>query len=329
MASIKEVAKKAGVSVSTASRAFREGTSIEPEKKKKILAIASELGYTPNLIARSLKNQKSNLIGIISNIENPFYIEIVKSIEVELRKQGYHIILACSNDDYNQEIYNLRLMAGSRVDGIIFTPQYTKSAAVIKEMYDQGIPMTQMFRTPYNYLDSVVVNDEKGAFLATKSLIENGHKNILLFNVSVSFAPERADGYRKAFAINDIPVDERYIQTVPDANSAKFIHNAMETLQPTAVIAGVYAIGKEVVQYAQRKSLSIPNDFSLIMFDDVEWASMFGISAVAQPVEYLGLSASRLLIDRINNKDLSSEPISLSLDPKLILRNSTKKLTNV
>lgn len=326
MTSIRDVANKAGVSISTVSRAFREGTSIAHDKRKKIISIASELGYTPNLIARSLKNKKSNLIGIISSIDNPFYIDIIRSIEVEIRKQGYHIILTCSNEDYNQEIYNLKLMSGAQVDGIIFTPLFEKSAIAIKDLHNQGIPMIQMFRAPYNYLDSVVVNDEKGAFLATQSLIENGHRDILLFNVGVSYAPDRAEGYQRAYTANGLSIDKRFILTVPDVNRGKFIYNAMQTLRPTAVITGVYAIGKIVVQYAHEMNLSIPNDFSLIMFDDVEWASMFGISAVVQPVEYIGLSASRLLIDRICKKNLSSEPISLSLEPQLILRNSTRKL---
>src|SRR5690606_31089271 len=135
----RDVAKLAGVSISSVSRAFRDDTYISKSVKERVFKAAEQLGYTPNLMARSLKNQKSHIIGlIISDIDNPFYSSITRVIEAELKRVGYRLLLSYSNENTEQEADELNLLTSSRVDGIIFTPASSKNQALVKQVMKQN-----------------------------------------------------------------------------------------------------------------------------------------------------------------------------------------------
>ena len=327
MASSKDVAKLAGVSVSSVSRAFREDCYISPDVKSKVLRAAEQLGYTPNLIARGLKNQKSNIIGlIISDIENPFYSSMTRIIEAQLKKSGYRLLLSYSNENFEQETDDLYLLAGSRVDGIIFIPTSNKNRGLINSLRKQNIALMQMYRTAYTDIDTVLVDDKKGAYMATKHLIQNGHKDILLLSVESAISPNRASGYREALEEENIPVREEFIMHLPfQTDLRNTIHSKLEQLRPTAVITGTNTIGMDVIKVCKEHKISIPNDMSLVMFDDVSWASLLDITTIAQPIENIGLSAARTIMDRID-KQYKGDPIVSVLEPHLISRNSVKNL---
>ena len=319
MAKIQDVAKLANVSVSTVSRAFREDTVVNEETRKLVLEKAREIGYYPNLLARGLKTSENKTVGIIGSIDNPFYVDIIKAIELELMKHGYHLLVGSTMHSAEREQYYLELMAGLRVAGVIMTPFFEEDSAHIDLAFKSGIPVVQLFRKPYKFLDSVLIDDEYGAYIATKTMIKSGHTRILLFDVPVSHACQRSDGYRKAFAENGLSLDENMIVITSDDD----IPSVIEKLKPSAVITGVYEQGEKVFRYIKENNLKMPGDISVIMFDNVEWMEKLDIDAIAQPIDYVGLSASRLLIDRLSGA--SEKPVSLVLQPKYVARSSVGK----
>jgi transcriptional regulator, lacI family len=323
MTKIQDVAKAAGVSVSTVSRAFRDDTVVNENTRKLVLAKAREMGYYPNLLARGLKSRKSKMVGFLGSIETPFYVNIIQAVERELQKNGYQLLVGTSVHDIEKERDYLETLAGSCVSGIIMTPFLEERDRGISDLAKRGIPVIQLFRNPYDDLDSVLMDDEKGAYLATKALLEKGHSRILLFDIPVSCAPERADGYRRAFREMGKPVDDNLIVITSNED----IPAVIERFQPTGIVTGVYEQGKCVFQYAKAKGLHIPDAFSVVMFDDSEWMQIVDIDAIAQPVEYIGSSASRLLLERMNGE--RKEPVSLLLQPKYISRGSVKALNRM
>ncbi len=329
MATLNDIAQKAGVSTSTASRAFRNNASITPEMRDRVLRAARELGYTPNLLARSLKSNKSNLIGLdICNIDNPFYSTIIKSMEEELKKLGYQIVLSYSNGDYREERKNLELFAGTQAMGIVFMPNSARNKELVRMLSKRGVAIIQLFNQVYDFVDTISVMDDRGAYQATKHLIENGHKKILMLSVATPYSADRADGYRKAMAEAGIPVRDEYIIQADKMNvdNSDAIQALISQLKPTAVIAGVYSLGKNVVRACRKLNLRIPKDISVITFDDVEWPELLEITAVAQPVEYVGLSAVRMLLDRINGKIDSKQPVVTAVEPEMQIRKSVQNI---
>ncbi len=319
MTKIQDVARAAGVSVSTVSRAFREDTSINEKTRRLVLDTAKEMRYYPNLLARGLKSNKSKMVGFLGSIETPFYVNIIQAVEKELRKNGYQLLVGSSIHDVEREQYYLELMASSWVSGVIMTPFFDERDRGVEELTEKGIPVVQLFRNPYEDLDSILNDDEKGAYLATRELIQKGHSRILLFDIPVSFAPQRSEGYRRAFREAGKTVDESLIVITNNDD----IPTVIEDLRPTAVITGVYEQGKCVFRYAREKKIKIPRDLSVIMFDDSEWMEMLDIDAIAQPIDYIGQSASRLLLERMSGEREKS--VSLLLQPSYIQRGSTAK----
>ncbi|MFC0470690.1 LacI family DNA-binding transcriptional regulator [Halalkalibacter kiskunsagensis] len=333
MATSKDVAKLANVSVSTVSRAFRNDCYISEEMKNKVLAAAKELGYTPNLVARSLKNSKSKIIGLItSDIDNDFYSVVTRVIESELKRLGYRLLISTTNESSEEELENLNLLSSSRADGIIFTPNSARHHLTIDKIKKQNIALVQMYRRAYKDIDTVLVDDKKGTYIATNYLIQNGHTNILLLTTVGSEIEDaknyKPSGYKQAFKEKNLSLDEnKNILYFPYQTDLRMmITQQIEKIKPTAIIAGTNTIGRDVIKVCKEMKLSIPEDISVIMFDDVEWASLLDITTISQPIKDIGLIASRTLINRIEDQNVSNTPILSTLEPDLILRNSVKNL---
>lgn len=328
MATIKDVALQAGVSTSTAARAFQDGASITPKKREAVLRAAKQLGYTPNLLARSLKSNKSNIIGIdICNVDNPFYNTIIKVVEEEFKKLGYHLLLTYSNGDIQEERKNLELFAGTRAEGILMMPTSQENKDMIQSLMQKNISFVQLFGTSYPFMDSVTVLDDQGAYYAVEHLLEYGHRDILLLNVSTPFNNDRADGYRRAFEERGLPYNPDHIVTLGGGlEDREEIESLIQERRPTAILAGTYMIGKNTIHVCQKLQLRIPEDISLVTFDDVEWPELLGVTAVAQPIQYIGLTAVRMILDRIDGKNPDQRPIVTRVEPHLVVRNSVRRL---
>lgn len=334
MATSRDVAELAKVSLSTVSRAFSETSSINEETRKKVLDAAKELEYTPNLLARSLKRQKSEVIGlIVSDIDNPFFSNVTQIIEAELKREGYRLLLSYSNENPDQELDNLMLLSSSRVDGIIFTPTSNKHTSTIKQLIKQNTALVQLYRFGYEDLNSVLIDDQKGAYMATKHLIQNGHSNILLLTVNPTlsiykkYEDPRSKGYKQALKEENIPFNESNIMYVPyQTNLNNMISQKIDQIQPTGIIAGTNTIGIDVLKVCKERKILIPNDISFIMFDDVNWAPLHDLTVVSQPTKEVALATCRFILEQIGHKNFNKSPMKTTIEPILIARNSVKNL---
>lgn len=334
MTTIKDVAREAGVSIATASRAIRNVGYVSEENKNKVFKAVKNLDYTPDLNAKTLRSGKSNVIGVVvSDVDNYFYNIVISKIEQELKKLGYGMLLCYSNEDTGEELHNLNLMLQSRVDGIIFTPVSDKNKKVLQNITKRKIPILQLYRNAYAGFDSVVVDDETGAYLATKHLLEKGHRKIMLFGVESTISPSRTNGYKRAFAEYQLPVDMKMIIECPlNTEVRETAKKKIRSLQPTAIVAGTNTFGYDIVMACKEEGIEIPNDLSFVVFDDVSWVSLCDISVIWQPVNGIAASAVQILTKKIkaqesNHHDSEFEaPINIKIEPSLILRNSVKLL---
>ncbi len=332
VATIKDVAKHAGVSVATASRAIRNVGYVSEENKSKVSKAVKALNYTPDLNAKTLRSGKSNVIGVVvSDLGNYFYNIVLSKIEQDLKKLGYVMLLCYSNEDTSEELQNLNLMLQSRVDGIIFTPVSNTNDKIIQSIKSHGIPILQLYRNAYPGFDSVVVDDETGAYLATKNLIEKGHRDILLFGVDSSISPSRTNGYKRAFNEASVKVNTDYIIECSIHNDIKELaKEKIRKLNPTAIVAGTNTFGYDIVTACKEEGLIIPDDISFIVFDDVSWVSLNDISVIWQPVNGIASSAVQILIKRIQTSEANREnsenesSTNIKIEPSLIQRKSVK-----
>ena len=328
MTTIREVAKLAGVSPATVSRAFRPNTYISEDAKQKIMEAAKTLNYTPNLMASGLKSKKSRTVGlIVSDIDNPFYSIVTRVLESELKRAGYRLLLSYSHENDEQELEDLMLLASSRVEGIIFTPTGVRNKSFIQSLQQQNIALMQLYRVAYKDIDSIVIDDEKGAYMATKHLLQHGHRDILLLSVDSPISPDRSKGYRAAFAESNLACNESMIMHLPfQIDLSDMIARRIKETSPTAIIAATNVIGMIVVKICKEMNLKLAHDISLIMFDDVPWASLLDITAIAQPINNIGLYAGRTIIKRIQGESQFSGAVTSMLEPQLIARNSVRNL---
>ncbi|MBM3700677.1 MAG: LacI family transcriptional regulator [Actinobacteria bacterium] len=199
---LKDIAKKINLSESTVSRALTDHPRISKKTKKLVLDTASEMNYHPNLIAKSLVIKKTKTIGlIIGDITNPFYPEIVKSIEEIANNNHFNIILCNSDYKAEKEIEHLKMLIYKRVDGILLMPAGKKNKSIMY-LKDNNMPFTLMDTTPSEKYDTncVFIDQEYGAYIATLFLIENGHSKIALVNGPLAISPcqQMKNGFLKA-----------------------------------------------------------------------------------------------------------------------------------
>lgn len=333
MVTIKDVAKKAGVSIATASRAIRNVGYVNEETRARVLATAKNLGYTTDIHAQSLRSRKSNTIGVIvSDIKNYFYSLVLMEIAAELKKLGYMMLLAYSNENHEEESSNLKRLLSSRVDGIIFTPVDNSNKKLVNQIMNHGIPLLQLYRNAYDNIDSVLVDDETGAYLATQHLLDSGHRNILLLGVDSPISPSRSHGYIRAMQEKKVPVDDDLIMSLsPEASAKEVVRKQIHHRKPTAIIAGTNTFGLDVISVCQEENLNIPADISLVVFDDIPWVSFLKMTSIAQPISGISITAVHTLLDRIQKANdtsavskeyASPSSTSIKIDPILIKRSS-------
>ena len=227
---MKDVAKACGVSVSTVSRAFDESSRISQPVRQKILSRAAELGYTPNLLARSLKSNRSMTIAlIIPSIENRFYIDVLQHLELVLHQYGYRLLVTFVHEGVTTERECLEMAASAQVDGIIVLPQDSTNKQYLNSLAEQ-MRVIQLFNAPYSHMDSVIMDDEKGAEIGTNYLLQHGHRRILYVG-----GEDRIAGFWRAIDNAGIPHSE--VMTLTGPVSVDLICDAIKTFHPTAIFA--------------------------------------------------------------------------------------------
>ncbi|AQZ60563.1 LacI family transcriptional regulator [[Actinomadura] parvosata subsp. kistnae] len=324
---IKDVAEAAGVSRSTVSRALTGRGYAASDVRERVLRAAAELGYVPDVMARTLKQQVSRSVGVlVSDLRNPFYAELAAGASREARERGYTMVLADTSLSAEAEGEAAEALVALRVAGVVVTPN---SSAVSTYLSSHGIPVVEVDRQfAAGSTDGVVVGNRVGARTATAHLVGLGHRRIALFIDETDWTTgyERYQGYLEALSAGGIKVDpELVVSSGWDVTGAH--RRALDMLRgpdrPTAVFAANNVLAEGVWRAIGELGLRVPGDISLVAFDDAPWMSMVSpqVSAVSQDTFNLGATAVRRLDERIERPE--SDSVTTVLNVRLVEREST------
>jgi LacI family transcriptional regulator len=313
---IKDIAKELNVSISTVSKALSDSHEISEETRKKIKAFAKFYHYKPNRIALKLRSKKTMVIGvIIPNIVHHFFSRVIKGIEKMANEHEYNVMICLSNESYEKEIMNMKMLADGSVDGLLVsiakeTLEKNKFDH-FKELFENGVPLVLFDRvTDEIECDKVIVDDGGGGFKATQHLIDNGCKRIALISTPdyITVGNERRLGYIRALEDNNVEVNEDLIIRVNEKfdieNQIKQIFKNSDKF-PDGVFAVNEVYAATVLKLAKEYGLIIPDDMSIIGFTDgiISQFSSPPLSAVAQHGFTMGEQAVDLLLNRIKKND--------------------------
>lgn len=332
MVTIKDVAKKAGVSISTVSRTLSGNIFVSDETKKKVLQVIEELDYTPNFFAKGLKEGKTGVIGlVIPNINNPIYPMVTKGIEDMARRKGYNVILCNTDERIDNEKKVIEILKKKWVDGIILAsasrdPEYIHA---VKE--DIKIPMVLLVRSFKGKFDSIISNNFEASYEAVEYLIKRGHKKIAILNgdLEIELYRERFEGYKKAITDYDMELREERSFSCSFENKECYF-KTLKLLKSGIDCDAIFATNDlraiEAIKAIKDAGLKVPDNISVVGFDDIDISSMIDppLTTVAQPFYQMGEVAVKRLVELIDSKGGKNKPKVTTLKSKLVVRGSTR-----
>jgi LacI family transcriptional regulator len=330
MATIREVAESAGVSYATVSHVINNTRLVSQETRNRVLAAMESLNYRPNALARSLRQGKTNTLGLVlPDSANPFFAEISRSIEDEAFKKGYSVFLCNTELDTQRELFYVDVLSKKQVDGIIFVAAGDQADS-LEFLVGRNMPVVMVDRNVPNVeIDAVLTDNQLGGYLATRHLLELGHRRIACISGPSSITPsaERMIGYRKALEEAGVGYDERLILRGDyHAQSGMEITHSILKMnpRPTAIFALNDLMALGALRAAAEAGCSVPGDLAVVGYDDLEIARFANppLTTIAQPKKEIGVQAIELLVDRISQK--GRPPSRLVLPPELIVRRSTQ-----
>ena len=328
---IKDVAELVGVHHSTVSRVINNDSRISDKPKEKVILIINKLGYTPNAIARGLKTKRTYTLGIlIPDITNPFFAEIARGMEDAANKNHFNVILCNTDDKLKKERTYLQILKGKRVDGLILGTAHIKDQSIL-ELERKKFPYILVSRN-IEGLDKncIIVDDVEGGMMATEYLIKLGHRRIAHITgpLKTRSALNRLEGYRLALKKHKI---EYRVEWVGEGDfKIKGGYQVMKrflklTEPPSAIFAANDLLALGAMQAIQKKNFHVPEDFSVVGFNDIELASFVypALTTIRQPMLEMGALAVNMLLKIIEDGEFNQRKIVLK--PKLIIRESCKK----
>jgi LacI family transcriptional regulator len=327
-ASIYDVARKARVSVFTVSAVVNHKSHVREKLRKRVEAAIHELNYRPNLIARSLANQRTHTIGmIVPDIGNPFFPMVVRGAEDAAQHHGYNLLLCNSDDSLEKEEAAVELLLAKRVDGILLTKAGGDFRPGLRQMIkDVNIPFVLVMRTyPKLTKDAVITDDYQGAYDAVCHLARSRRRRIGLIGGprKVSNAQARWDGFHDALKASGLPCDPQLIvEGDYRIESGYRAGHALLSHQPDGIYVANHLMTVGLLKAAEEMGLKCPDDFGLISFDDYPWLGVFRpkLTTVELPKRELGIESAELLIRRIAGD--RSKAVLKKLQPELRIRES-------
>ncbi|MFD8495859.1 LacI family DNA-binding transcriptional regulator [Amycolatopsis sp. NPDC059657] len=328
MATISDVAARAGVSTATVSRALNGKSTVDPELAARVQAAATELGYHPNSLARNLRRQETAVLAlIIADVENPFFTSIARGFEDIAQTAGYSVVLCNTDENEEKERRYINVALQERVAGVVLSP--SSASTDVKSLRERGTPIVAVDRPlPDGTGDQVLVDSRRAAHTAAKHLLDNGYRRIACVTgpSGIRTADERLEGYQDALCeaglSNDLFRHAEY-----RAGGARV--PALELLDsphpPDALIAANSMIALDVLQALTERNLRPGRDIGVVTFDDPTWAKLIDppLTVMAQPAYDIGVIAARMLLDRI--ADNSLPPASRVLEASLVERASSRR----
>ncbi len=327
---LKDVAKAAGVSYATVSRALSGSSQIGSETRERVLKLCDEMGYTTNFVARSMVTKRTNLIGlVVPSVDNQFMSELAYHAEVSARSHGYNIMLCDSGPDLRQEKTVVKLLLGRQVDGILIVPQSSRSYESLKPYLDQTptVFLSENLRDqPQSY---VAVDNSRGTYLGTQYLYELGHRDILYFGQRQSTTHQlRAEGYLKA--CQELGLAPRYFNSEYTRSSIQGGYQlAKELFQKpldyTAIFASTDSNALGILTAADELGIDIPGRLSLIGFDNISATALsrIDLTTIDQPKKAMAVQAVDMLRDKIEHG--TQGYVHQILLPTLIRRGTCKE----
>jgi len=327
---MKQIAAKAGVSLGTVSHVLNNTANVSDRLRQRVREAVAELEYQPSELARGLRREKTNMIGmVIPDITNPFFPRVVRGAEDVAFANGYRLVLCNTDNNHSKEIVHLTELRTYRPAGLIVIPSnFSELSAQAQSYRKAGTAVVCIDRMPLHWKgDTVTVSNEEGAYRATHHLIQLGHRRLATITgpLHLTNAQQRLAGFKRAVAQAGLTVSPEYIQeTTFDklGGHAKTCILFRLVPAPTAIFAGNDMIALGVLTALRDLGLCCPQDVSLIGFDDLDIAEMTNpqLSSVYQPGYQLGETAARLLLERVAGS--TSPAKHLVLETQLKIRQS-------
>lgn len=329
---IKDIARELDVSPSTVSRALKDHPDISEETRRQVKELAEKMKYKPNAIALSLKNKRSNVVGVvIPQFVHFFFSSVISGIEEVANKYGYSVMVAQSNEKYDKEVDAVAALADGRIDGLLISiSKETVSCDHLKHIKDEGIEIVFFDRLPDDFTsDSVVIDDFKGAYKAVKHLIDTGRKKILHLSGPQSrlIGRRRLKGYMQALETHQIAYNENLVvhcdnfeeavKIIPELVDKGLEFDAVFTVNDFTAVGVVHAL--------KMLGKKIPQQIAVVGYGDDDIATMLdpNLTTIRQPGKEMGARAMEMLHRRLISTVEDPEIYSEVLQAELIIRESS------
>ena len=332
MASIRDVAKKAGVSLGTVSNAINRPEILAQSTLRKVNKAIADLDFIPNASARNLRVKRNRVIGlVVPDISNPFFTVLAKGVNDAVFAANYILILCNTDESTEKENRYLDVLTGQKVEGILITPARDTNRA-LAAIVDKGIRLALVDRASHGLQAcSVAVNDSYGGSLAISHLYELGHRNILLLTGNENIPQVAARNAGIQGTLSKIPESDRPVMTelrldsMSAQSSYELISNKIELgIDFTGIICGNDLIALGAIRALREKKIVIPNEVSVIGYDDIDFAmsATVPLTSISQPAYELGYAAAELIISECENPERHVHQ-RIEFQPRLIVRSST------
>ena len=317
MARIEDVADRAGVSTASVSRVLSGKKNVSDEMRQRVMAAAKELDYQPNLVARSLRSQRSTTVGlIVSDVRNPFFTDVSRAVEDTVHEQGYALYLCNTDEDPEKERLYLDRMQAQNVAGIIYSP--TRQSAETFADLQISVPAVIIDRAVRGgHVDQVLIDNVDAAYRLTEHLIQNGYRRIaaMIGEASVT-GRERRQGYEKALDAHDLAPPEGQTRYIPPKIEAgrKTAREILEDAQPPdAILTTNSLLTAGALMAIRERGLVIPDDVALVGFDETTWGKLVEptVTIISQPTNEIGTTAAELLLQRVERPDRTPRSVIL------------------
>lgn len=331
---MKEIAKKLAVSVSTVSRAMKDSPELHPDTKKRIVEMAKSMNYQYNLLAQSLRISRSKVLGVIvPELTSHFFSSNISGIQDTAYKRGYNIMICQSNESFEQEKANIKTLVSSQVDGLLISlSRETKTYEHLQDIYDRGIPFIMFDRVTEEIpVSKITVDDAHGAYLVVKHLLDQGCRKIAYFSgpEDLYISKKRKEGYLEALAEYGIPEKDSkvyFTDLTPEMNRKVTLEMLESGDLPDAIFAMIDPVAVEVMIVLKEKGIKIPDQIALAGFTNNPTSAVVepSLTTVSQPGYEMGQLAANHLLDQLE-EIVSDDPQSFVLLTTLVPRNSSKK----
>jgi len=327
---MRQIAELAGVSIGTVSHVINETAAVRPKLRDRVLEAIHSLGYQPSALARGLRRNQTNMLGmVIPDITNPFFPGVVRGVEDVAFKRSFRVILCNADNDPSKEASYVRELRSYHIAGLLIIPAASADSAIHLRAYaSASVPVVCIDRVPEGWKgDAVLVANEEGSYSVTRHMIQMGHRRLAVITgpLKLNNAAERLKGFTRALQEAHLAVDPEFVQEARFDTPSGY-QAAVRLLRmlprPTAIFASNDLMAFGALQATRELGLRCPEDVSIAGFDSLEFSSLTdpSLTSVYQPGYQLGATAARLLLQRVDGMQFA--PKKLLLPTELKKRNS-------